>query len=112
MFDNKASVDHLRGGYDMFRPPVPVWVDLGIVFPVEGRPERFYPSAVDLQATVPGELHMWETTTTGLRIGYVTFPMRSARATISTTQWVVARALTDRRDAPARPEDRSTRRRT
>lgn len=111
MVDGDATPDHDRRGYDLFRPPVPVWVDLGAVFPVEGRPERFYSRAVDVQATVAGELHMWQNTTTGDRIGFVTFAMRSARETTHVTQWVPARALTDRRDAPARPEHRSPRHR-
>jgi hypothetical protein len=93
MFDNVPGADRWEIISDRYRPAQSVWVDLGMVFPLRERPDRFYPDALDLQAQVPGELHMRALTTTGMQVAYVTFPMKARQGGFRTTQWVVARAV-------------------
>ena len=87
------------------KPPKPVWVDLGAVFRIE-RPREHFSEGLDLQARIPGELSIWEKTTTGHWVGYVAFVMPKEGAGVRVAQWVLADALAPRDDAPARPEQR------
>lgn len=103
MFDQSSvPADRQKVISDRYQPPRPVWVDLGVVFPLRERPAQFFPEALDLQAQVPGEAHMHALTTTGLRVVYVTFSMRSTRGGFEVTQWVVARAVQSRADSADR----------
>ncbi|WP_246361257.1 hypothetical protein [Haloechinothrix aidingensis] len=99
MFDNQPTLER-RGRRSAIRPPKPVWVDLGAVYPLRQRPRLFLVDGLDLQATVPGELSMWDRTTTGHWIGWVTFPVSSGAGTAWLNQWIFASALTPRIDAP------------
>ena len=85
------------------RPSKPVWVHLNLVYPV-GRTWKHCPDGLDLQERVPGELMMWERTTTGHWVGYVSFGVCGAGSAVRMGQWVLSDALEPRVDVPARPE--------
>ncbi|MBW4718816.1 hypothetical protein [Saccharothrix obliqua] len=102
MFDSlKPTPPPPTGWQHVVKPPRPVWVDLGAVYRV-GAPRRNVPDAMDLQATVPGELRLWHLTTTGHWVGYVTFAIHSGQGRTGVGQWVLADALRPRPDAPDR----------
>ncbi|MCX2949977.1 hypothetical protein [Lentzea sp. NEAU-D7] len=75
------------------------------------RPREPFEEGLNLQARVPGELSMWEMTTTGHWVGYVAFVIPKEGAGVRVAQWVLADALEPREDAPARPEERGARHR-
>jgi hypothetical protein len=60
------------------------------------------PDGLDLQARVPGTLHVWDLTTTGTWVGYAVFEIHGGGRAVSTSQWVPAAALSPRTDAPTR----------
>jgi hypothetical protein len=104
VFDRRpASPVPRRAGHPVtLRPPRPVWVDLAVVYPVSARPTHSVPDGLDLQARVPGTLHVWDLTTTGSWVGYAVFEIHGGGRAVSTSQWVPAAALSPRADAPAR----------
>ncbi|MGW4829503.1 hypothetical protein ACWEOG_18110 [Amycolatopsis japonica] len=75
----------------MVRPAQPVWVDLGVIYKVP-KTTATVPDGLDLAATVPGRLSMWQATTTGHWVGWVTFAMEGD----SQSQWVISDALSPR----------------
>lgn len=97
-----------RGRRIDVRPSKPVWVHLNVVYRID-RPRMHYLDGLDLQERVPGELMMWEMTTTGHWVGYVSFGVRGAGSAVRMGQWVLADALEPRIDVPARPEQRGNR---
>ncbi|MBA0125854.1 hypothetical protein H0B56_09900 [Haloechinothrix sp. YIM 98757] len=97
MFDQQPAPER-RGHLRPVKPPKAVWVDLGAVYPIADRPRLFLADGLDLQMTVPGELRMWDRTTTGHWVGWVTFPVRSGTGTAQQGQWVLSDALTPRLD--------------
>jgi hypothetical protein len=58
---------------------------------------------MDLQATVPGLLSLWSITTTGHRVGYVTFSIHKADFGATVAQWVLADACGRRSTSPTAP---------
>ncbi|MEU7528597.1 hypothetical protein AB0A74_22895 [Saccharothrix sp. NPDC042600] len=97
MFDKLRPEPPAGGRQIVVKPPRPVWVDLGTVYRV-GAPRRSVPNGIDLQATVPGELRLWDLSTTGHWAGFVTFAVSSGRGRASVGQWVLADALRPRTD--------------
>lgn len=85
----------------MVKPPMPVWVDLAAVYPQLQR-HVVLSDALDLRATVPGSLHMWERTTTGEWAGWVSFNVASGNGSAPVSQWVLASALRPRGRRPKR----------
>lgn len=85
-----------RGHLRPVVPPRPVWVDLGVVYPLRERPRVVLDDGVDLQARVPGELKMWHRATTGHWIGWVVFSIKTGNGSAPQGQWVFADALSPR----------------
>jgi hypothetical protein len=80
-------------------PPVDVWVNLAAAYPLPRHRTPFIPRGIDLTASVAARLHSWTVTTTGYWIGWVTYEDRRMKGV---TGWVVAAALEERFDQPAR----------
>ncbi|MBY8849525.1 hypothetical protein [Saccharothrix longispora] len=102
MFEGLNPIPPPRTRQIQVKPARPVWVDLGAVFRV-GWPRRVAPDGLDLQATVPGELHLWSLTTTGHWVGYVTFAIAGEGRHVQVSQWVLSATLQPRSDHRARP---------
>lgn len=99
---NCSKPPRSRGYLRPVKPPLPVWVDLGVVYPLPERPTHALADGVDLQATVAGELQMWNRTTTGYWIGWVEFRISTGSGSAPASQWIMASALSPRVDAPTR----------
>ncbi|HEX3785030.1 MAG TPA: hypothetical protein VHX38_35680 [Pseudonocardiaceae bacterium] len=85
------------------RPPQPVWINLAAVYPLREKPPQIFPHGLDLQATVPGRLHLWAMTTTGQWVGWVIYEAPSLRGA---SGWIFAHALEPRLDHTARKDSR------
>jgi hypothetical protein len=68
--ESHPSLQEIRA----LRPPKPVWVDLGRVYPF-GKPVGVFPNGLDLQSAVPGMLQQWHRTTTGHWAGWVRYKL-------------------------------------
>ena len=79
--------------------PVDVWVNLAAAYPLPRSAKPVIPQGIDLTDTVAARLHLWAVTTTGHWVGWVTYEDRRMKGV---TAWVVAAALEQRFDQPAR----------
>ncbi|MEU0512570.1 hypothetical protein [Amycolatopsis sp. NPDC006125] len=94
MFEN-VPVLPTAGHLQVLRTPLRVWVNLSKVYPDSATNEN-HPQGVDLRATVPGLLKMWDRTTTGKRLAWVAFTIGSAATRSRVGQWVLADAIRPR----------------
>jgi hypothetical protein len=87
-------------------PRQPVWVDLACVLDdARSPPTRFNPAGYDLSAHVPGLLVLWVPTAHGRTAALVECTLRRAADAgggLPVTLLVPARAVSPRRDQPAR----------
>lgn len=71
-------------------------------------PIRPYFQGYDLQAVVPGEKHTTAHTTTGHELAFVRYVVRRGDGSEGawTSHWALDESVSERHDAPARPEQR------
>src|SRR3954463_8395107 len=74
-----------------------VWFAVGRFYPL-GPPRAVIPDGLDLQAIVPGELAMWNATTTGHWVGWVRFKIHDGHGGAPAGQWVPGDAIEPRRE--------------
>lgn len=102
MFED-SRLPERRGHLETLKAPIRVRVDLTKVYPVDST-TVVEPDGTDLQATVPGLLKMWNRTTTGHRLAWVSFTISSPRSAARVGTWVLADAIRPREGEPTERE--------
>jgi len=81
----------LRATFRPVRPPMPVLVDLGALFPRRPhRAGRYHPHGLQMHAVVTGALRCWGRCEQGEWWGLVTYPVAFGPARRPVTHWVPA----------------------
>jgi hypothetical protein len=83
-----------RNPFRVVRPPIPVLIDLTVLFPREPhRSGRFQPNGLQLHKVVEGRLSCWGICEQGDWWGLVTYPIAYGSKRKNVTHWVPAWTL-------------------
>lgn len=81
----------LRSPFRPVRPPVPVLVDLAVLFPRQPhRTGRYHPHGLQMHRVVPGRLSCWGRCEQGDWWGLVTYAIHHGSQRGKVTHWVPA----------------------
>ncbi|MBV9353586.1 MAG: hypothetical protein JOZ23_18970 [Mycobacterium sp.] len=81
----------VRSPFRVVRPPIPVLVDLTVLFPREPhRRGRYQPNGLQMHKVVEGRLSCWGICEQGDWWGLVTYPVAYGSKSKTVTHWVPA----------------------